>query len=260
MLGWPVEHSKSPAIMNAAFAATGIDAEMVAMGVPPERIATALAGLRKLPMLGASVTIPHKLAVIASCGELSPAAQAIGAVNCLEVDVERDRLIGHNTDAGGFVDAIGGSLRAVRVVLLGAGGAARAVAYGAADAGAIVEVVARTPATWTASRAWTELRDAFAHADLVVDCTPAGLFPVTDAEFTAQLPLDALAPTARVATLVYHRRTNLIERASTRGHSTIDGRAMLVHQGARAFTIWTQIPAPIAEMARALDESLMKIA
>ncbi len=239
--------------MNAAFAAVGLDAEMIAMPVPPERIATALAGLRKLPMLGASVTVPHKLAVIASCARLSPEAHAIGAVNCLAL--EGDNLIGHNTDCGGFVDAVGG-LDGARVVLLGAGGAARAVAHGASEAGAIVDVIARTPATWTTSRPWADLRDAFARADLVVDCTPTGLDPELDAEFTAQLPLDVLAPSARVATLVYHRRTNLIERASARGHSTIDGRAMLVHQAARAFTIWTHLPAPLEVMSRALDESL----
>ncbi|HEY0251277.1 MAG TPA: hypothetical protein VGC41_07100, partial [Kofleriaceae bacterium] len=145
VLGWPIEHSKSPQIMNAAFSATGISAEMIRVGVPPEQFAAKLAELRALPMLGASVTIPHKLAAHDLADELSPAARAIGAVNCLEL---RDgTLIGHNTDAPGFVDAL--PRKPHRVVLLGAGGAARAVAYGCKELGAEVAVVARTPASCT---------------------------------------------------------------------------------------------------------------
>jgi shikimate dehydrogenase len=255
VLGWPALHSKSPAIMNAAFAAVGLDAEMVAMGTPPEHFASTIDGLRALPMLGASVTVPHKLAALAVCDELSPAARAIGAVNCLELDGAR--LIGHNTDAPGFVDAlheIDFEPAGANIILLGAGGAARAVAYGAREAGANVEVVARSPCAWTTTRSWPELPEVLAGADLVVDCTPAGLDPATDVGL--DVPLDTLAPGARVATLVYHRRTNLLERASERGHAVLDGRAMLVHQAAHAFAIWTQQPAPVAIMTRALAESL----
>jgi shikimate dehydrogenase len=257
VLGWPIAHSKSPAMLGAAFAATGIDAEMVAMGTPPEQLAATIDGLRKLPMLGASVTLPHKLATHALCDELSPGARAIGAVNCLALD--RERLVGHNTDASGFVDAAsaeGIDLATARVVLLGAGGAARAVAYGAAEAGAIVDVVARSACAWFAARPWSELGAALARADLLVDCTPAGLDAAGDAAFAAAIPLDALPKHARVATLVYHRRTSLLERASALGHATLDGRAMLVHQAARAFTIWTARAAPVEIMTRALDDSL----
>jgi shikimate dehydrogenase len=261
VLGWPVEHSKSPVMMNAAFAEVGIDATMIAMGVPPERLASTVTGLRTLPMLGASVTIPHKLAVAALCDELSPAARAIGAVNCLALDGAR--LVGHNTDSGGFVDgalAAGCALAQRRVVLLGAGGAARAVAFGVSEAGAMVDVVARDPArvAWTRARPWSELADAFAGADLVVDCTPAGLDGASDGAFAAALPLDALPRAAWIATLIYHRSTSLLERARRSGYSTFDGRAMLVHQGARAFVLWTGRPAPIAIMTRALDDSLAK--
>jgi shikimate dehydrogenase len=255
VLGWPVEHSKSPAMMNAAFAATGIDAEMIKIAVRPEDFAGKLAELRALPMLGASVTVPHKLAAYDLCDELSPSARAIGAVNCLAL--EGARLVGHNTDAPGFVDAVlaaGHALAHRHVVVLGAGGAARAVAHGCREAGAEVEVVARAPAgvEWTRARAWSELAGLFARAALVVDCTSAGLDPARDAELVASLPLDALAADACVATLVYHTRTILLERASAGGHSTLDGRAMLVHQGARAFTLWTGVPAPVAVMAAAL--------
>jgi shikimate dehydrogenase len=257
VLGWPIAHSRSPAMLNAAFHAAGIAAEMIAMATAPDQLAATIDGLRTLPMLGASVTVPHKLAAHALCDELSPAARAIGAVNCLELD--RGRLVGHNTDAPGFVDAardVGIELRDLHVVLLGAGGAARAVAHGAAGAGASIEIVARSPCAWFAARPWTELAAAIAHADLLVDCTPAGLAPDTDAAFAASLPLEGLPAGARVATLVYHRTTALLERAGALGHATVDGRGMLVHQAARAFAIWTARPAPVAVMTRALDDSL----
>jgi shikimate dehydrogenase len=263
VLGFPVEHSRSPQLLNAAFAAAGVDAVMVPIGVPPEDLAAAVAGLGAMRALGASVTVPHKLAAAALCDELSPAARAIGAVNCLRFD--GGRITGHNTDEGGFVDglaAAGFDPRGRRAVLLGAGGAARAVAYGLRAAGVPEDrlaVIARHPerVAWAPASPWTEdrLRAAFAGADLVVDCTPAGLGE-GEAAFVDALPLDALRPAAWAATLIYHRRTIWLERASARGHSTVDGRAMLVHQGARAFAIWTGRPAPLDAMARALDDAL----
>jgi shikimate dehydrogenase len=260
VLGHPVEHSRSPQLLNAAFAAAGIDAVMVPLGVPPEDFGAAIAGLRAVRALGASVTVPHKLAAAAACDELSAAARAIGAVNCLTFD--GGRLAGHNTDAGGFVDglaAAGFAPSGARALLLGGGGAARAVAHGLREAGAAADVIARSPdrVSWTRARPWidAELREGFARADLIVDCTAAALAGGADeAAFVGGLPLAALRPAAWVATLVYHRRTILLERATARGHSTVDGRAMLVHQGARAFAIWTGRPAPLDAMVRVLDD------
>jgi len=260
VIGWPVEHSRSPQMLNAAFAAAGVDAVMVPIGAPPERFAQVVAGLRAMNALGASVTVPHKLAAVALCDQVTPAARDIGAVNCLHVD--DGRLVGHNTDAPGFVDglvAAGFAKADAHIVLLGAGGAARAVAYGLRDRGT-VQVIARRPAvvSWTSASAWTEehLRAAFASADLVVDCTPAGLSIDDERALVDALPIDELRPHAWVSTLIYHRSTSLLERAKERGHSTVDGRAMLVHQGARAFAIWTKSRAPIDEMTRALDDAL----
>jgi len=260
VIGWPVEHSRSPQILNAAFEIAGIDAVLVPIGVPPPGLAPVIAGLRALRALGASVTLPHKLAAAALCDELTPAAGAIGAANCLHFD--DGRLIGHNTDESGFADglrAAGFERPDARAVLLGAGGTARAVAY-ALRAGR-VEVIARRPeqVVWTLARQWSPeaLRESFASADLVVDCTQVGLSGNdAEQEFVDQLPLDALRPEAWVASLVYHRQTLLVERAGARGHSTLDGRVMLVHQAARAFTIWTGMPAPIDAMTRALADSL----
>ena len=260
VIGWPVTHSRSPQMLNAAFEEAGIDAVMVPIGAPAERFVDVVAGLRAMHALGASVTVPHKLAALAICDQITPEARAIGAVNCLQFD--HGRIVGHNTDAPGFVDglvATGFAQRDARCVVLGAGGAARAVFHGLRDRGTTV-VIARDPAkvTWTRAHAWSDdkLREAFAAADLVVDCTPAGLSETDDRMFVDALPLDQLPAQAWVASLIYHRRTALLERAKDRGHSTVDGRAMLVHQGARAFSIWTSAPAPIDCMTRALDDAL----
>jgi shikimate dehydrogenase len=262
VLGWPVQHSRSPAMLNAAFAATATDAVLIPIGVPPEELPAIVTALRAMRALGASVTVPHKLAVAELCDELSPEAKAIGAVNCLQ-PIEGG-LVGHNTDAGGFADGLaeaGFKPRGKRAVILGAGGAARAVAYGLREASAI-EVIARRPneVSWARCAPWTDdsLRESFARADLVVDCTPSGLDASTDESFASALPIDALASGAWVATLVYHRPTELLKRAAARGHSTVDGKAMLVHQGARAFTLWTGQPAPVDVMVRALDASLAR--
>ncbi|HSR96104.1 MAG TPA: shikimate dehydrogenase [Kofleriaceae bacterium] len=261
VIGWPVEHSRSPQLFEAAFAAAGIDAVMIPIGVPHDSLELVIGALRAMRALGASVTLPHKLAAAQLCDELSPSAREIGAANCLRV--EGGRLFGHNTDCHGFTDALsaaGFAPEDKRCVILGAGGAARAVAYGlrAADA-ASIDVIARRPqrVAWTAARPWTpvELRGSFARADLLVDATPMGLHE-GDAASAEAVPLDELRPGAWVATLVYHRTTGLIERAKQRGYSTVDGRGMLLHQGARAFALWTGTAPPIQAMQRALDAAL----
>lgn len=264
VIGWPVEHSRSPPMFEAAFAASAIDAVMVPIGVPPESLPVVIEALKAMHALGASVTLPHKLAAAAMCDELSPSAREIGAVNCLRF--EGGRLFGHNTDCHGYVDALvadGFKPEGKRCVVLGAGGAARAVAYGlrAADAAA-VDVIARRPqqVAWTHARPWTvvALRDAFARADLIVDATPMGLADRDDdVAMIDALPLDILPSAAWVSTLIYHRRPLLLERAAARGHAIADGRGMLVHQGARAFALWTgQVP-PIDAMRRGLEASLV---
>jgi shikimate dehydrogenase len=250
-------------MLDAAFAAAGLTERMLALAVPPEQLDAIVARLRAEPMLGASVTLPHKLAVAPLCDELAADARAIGAVNCLAL--ADGRLVGHNTDAGGFLDgliAAGFDVRGKLAVLLGAGGAARAVAYALGEAGAIASVIARNPhdVAWAQAWPWSaaQLAECFARADLVVDCTPAGLEPATDAAFAAALPLAALPPNAWVGTLVYHRRTQLLDAAAPR--PTFDGRAMLVHQAARAFQLWTHLAPPIDIMTRALDDALVKSA
>jgi shikimate dehydrogenase len=250
VIGWPIGHSKSPPMIDAAFRAMGIAAHMHPMAVSPDDLADAIAAARDRAPIGMSVTIPHKSAVIPLCDAHTPEVAAIGAANCLEF---RDgQVIAHNTDAGGFVDSLGFTPR--HAVILGAGGAARAVAYGLR--GGQLAVVARRPATWITSHAWSELPHLLARADLLVDCTSAGLDETADLE----VPLSALPAGATVATLIYHQRTKLLERAAALGYSTLDGRGMLVHQGARAIAIWTGRAAPVDVMSRALDDSLVKSA
>jgi shikimate dehydrogenase len=264
VLGHPVEHSLSPVLHNAAFAHGAIDAVFVPFAVPPEALAAAVAGLRALGVLGASITVPHKQAVLDHCSDLAPLARAVGAVNCLEFTP--GGVVGHNTDAGGFVDALveaGLTPRGLRAVLLGAGGAARAVCAGLREAGAAqIAVVARTPgrATWVTggARSWVaaELDALLGAADLLVDCTSTGLGEQAERAVPAPVPLERLPATAWVASLVYHREPALLAQARQRGLRTVDGAGMLVHQGARAFQIWTGRPAPVAIMRAAFEQAL----
>ncbi len=272
VIGWPVDHSRSPQLLNAAFAARGIDAVLVPLGVEPAQLEVIVAGLRAARALGASVTVPHKVAVAKLCDQLSPAAKAIGAVNCLHF-IETD-IVGHNTDCEGFVDSLteAGCKQPPEIAVLGAGGAARAVVFGMRAARRIAlvtrnpdrvswveamqKVTARPNNTQLEIHPWSEIRGVLERADLVIDCTPIGLAHHDEETMTDTIPLDAVRRDAWVASLVYHRPTVLLERARERGHPTLDGRGMLVHQGARAFAIWTNMPAPVDAMRHALDAAL----
>lgn len=260
VLGYPVHHSLSPTLHNAAFAELKIAAHMTVLSVEPARLAETLTGLRGTRFLGASVTLPHKETTAALCDELSSSAKAIGAVNCLQIDGKR--LIGHNTDCDGFYDALTEakvSLTGKRVAILGSGGAARAIAHGAREARAI-EVIARRAhdVRWAVTWPWTDetLLEVFARSDVIVDCTSTGLAAETEQEFVDALPLAALRPTATVVSLVYHRQTLLLTRAAALGLTVIDGLGMLLYQGTRAFGIWTQREAPVATMRNALLAAL----
>ena len=263
VLGWPVAHSASPALHNAAFRALGIDAVFVALAVAPADLAAAVRGLAALGVLGASVTVPHKQALLPLCDALDPSAERVGAVNCLAL--ADGRVVGHNTDAGGFADALRGELgrdpAGARAVLLGAGGAARAVAIALRDAGAAaVDLVARTPGAvgWSAARPWTAatLAALLPGCDLLVDCTPVALGRAQgdqSAALPAAVAVDLLPAGAAVCALSYGAPGSaLVAAARARDLATMDGAAMLVHQGARAFTLWTGRSAPIDAMSAAL--------
>jgi shikimate dehydrogenase len=260
VLGWPVNHSKSPQMHNAAFAKLGIDAAYRALAVEPSDLASAVARLRTMDTLGASVTVPHKSAVIEHCDFLSDGAREIGAVNTLEF-CDDGRVCGHNTDAPGYVrsinDATGQDVAGRRVVLLGGGGAVRAVAYGVKEAGArSVKLIARTPTKvdWMPAEPWESsvLAARLSECDLLVDCTSVGLDPEREAKIPAAIPLDKMPTEGIVSTLVYHRETQLMADAARAGLCRVDGTGMLLFQGAIAFEIWTGQVAPVEVMRAAL--------
>jgi len=266
VIGDPVRHSLSPVIHNAAFAACGLDWVFLACEVPEGGVPDALAGARALGIEGLSVTMPHKAAAVAAVDDLSPAARLLGAVNC--VARHGERLVGHNTDGGGFVDALaseaGWSPAGTRCVVLGAGGAARAVTLALADAGAVeVAIVNRTAPNAVIAAALARDRGRVAEPgevggfDLVVNATPLGM----RGHRGAAMPLDPelLRPDQLLVDLVYEpAETALLAAARERGLRACNGVRMLVHQAARAFELWTGTEAPIEEMAAATTKALTR--
>jgi shikimate dehydrogenase len=261
VIGDPIRHSLSPAIFNAAFAAAALDWVFVALPVVAGNAPAALDGMRALQIDGLSVTMPHKTAVADAVDELTDDARALHAVN----HVRRDgiRLLGDNTDGPGFLAALraetGFDPRGTRCVVLGAGGAARAVILALARAGADeVAVVNRTAAgaETAAGLAGAAGRvagpDAVNGAALVVNATSVGMEG-------SDLPLDPDRLTAGtvVADLVYQPLTTpLVLEARRRGCPAINGLGMLVHQAAAQFTHWTGDPAPLDVMLGAVTDRL----
>lgn len=255
MIGSPVLHSLSPVVHNAAFAAAGLDWAYVAFDVPAGSGAAAIAAVRTLGIDGLSVTMPHKDDAATAVDDLSETAGRLGAVNT--VVRMGERLVGENTDGAGFLDALrddeGFDAAGRRCVVLGAGGAARAVIDALAQAGAgEVIVVNRTPAAAQravrlSAAARVGAAAEAAGADLVVNATPLGM------EGT-RLPLDPafLGPGQLVVDLVYDPPvTPLVRAARERGAVAVNGLGMLIHQAAIAFTLWTGEAAPLAAMSAA---------
>ncbi len=260
VIGWPVRHSVSPAIHNAAFAALDLDWVYVALPVPPGRAAEAIVGMDATGIEGLSVTMPHKAAVAACLDHLTADASALGAVNCVFRDGER--LVGDNTDGGGFVDSLrdaGVDPDGMTCGVLGAGGAGRAVVRGLVGAGAARVVVVNRRADRGEQAAALagdrgEVGDASAlrSVDLVVNATPLGMGD----DDRLPVGVDGLAADAVVADLVYHPRvTPWLEAAEATGRATVGGLGMLVHQAARAFSRWTGHEAPVAAMQAAADHA-----
>ncbi len=264
VIGTPVRHSLSPVLHNAAFAARGLDWVYVALDVAPGSGAGAVEAMRNLGLAGLSVTMPHKSAVAAAVDELSPSAQELGAVNCVAWD--GNRLVGHNTDGDGFLDALRADLgvepKGLRVAVLGAGGAARAVIRALAAAGAAdVLVVNRTAARAVEAAALAgragrvgSVEDVAA-TDIVINATPIGMEGAAQGDFP--VPADALQPGQVVVDLVYRPLvTPFLSAAESRGATTLNGVGMLLHQASRAFNLWTGLDPPLDAMRTALDEAL----
>jgi shikimate dehydrogenase len=258
VVGWPIAHTRSPAMHNAAFSSHNLDTIMIPLSVQPKDLATVVQSLACTGCIGASITAPHKLPVVALCSDVSSAARSIGAVNCLQfID---GNVIGHNTDSDGFADNLresGITLAGKSAVLLGAGGAARAVAYGLRECASVTVLARRAhEINWIPALEWTSanLERSFASADFIVDCTTTAL--AGDEEgFVAGLPWSVIASSATVISLAYHREPLLLMTARQRQLAVVDGSGMLLHQGARAYALWTGRAAPLDEMRAALLNS-----
>ena len=271
IFGDPVAHSRSPAMHNAAFRALDLPYVYVPFPVRPANLRDAARAIRSLDLAGVNVTVPHKEHIVRYVDELSPAAHSCKAVNTV---VHRNgRLVGDNTDGLGFLRSLTERRRSVRgreVVLIGAGGAARAVLVALIQAGcARVTVVNRTPAnaarlirasraagsTTLAAAPLAALQDPklLARAALVVNSLPLGLH---GGDFPA-LAYRAAPRTCLFYDLVYGAEpTRFLRNAAQAGRPTLDGRRMLLHQGAAAFALWTGRPAPLRVMSGALSRAL----
>ncbi|MCG3148011.1 MAG: Shikimate dehydrogenase (NADP(+)) [Verrucomicrobiae bacterium] len=265
VFGAPITHTASPAMHNAAFAALEMNWTYLAFHVEPPNLRQALFGVRDMNFRGVNLTIPHKILALDIVDEVDAEARRLGAVNT--VTVAAGKLRGFNTDGYGFAKALKEefdlSLKGKRVLVMGAGGAGRAIAIKCAIDGAAKIVVAnRTSAklspiaheigkTKTAfeSIKLNEVAAALANVDLLVNATAVGLnegegFDLPDAVFTPAL--------AVYDTIYRPAETALLRQAARAGAKTSNGLSMLLHQGAKAFEIWTGLKAPLPVMRRAL--------
>jgi shikimate dehydrogenase len=264
VIGDPVGHSLSPLLHNTAFAALAIDWVSVGFPVAEGEAVRALSGARALGIRGLSVTMPHKNAVARALDELTPEAARLGAVNC--VIATDDGWLGDNTDGAGFVAALARAHRfdpgAQRCLVVGAGGAARAVVAALADAGASeVVVVNRTPErAATAAALAGPVGRVGTPADarscrLVVNATPVGMGGVAHRQPSWPLDPELLASGQLVVDLVYHPPvTPWLEAARRQGATVSNGLGMLVHQAALQVERWTGQAAPVDAMWRAAQE------
>ncbi len=263
VIGFPIEHTVSPAMQNAAFEALGMDCTYQAFQVKGEYLHEAITGAKCLGFGGLNVTIPHKEAVIKFIKPDSVAAE-IGAANTIDFK----RMMAFNTDAPAAVDALrdnGVEVSKKNVLVLGAGGAARAVTYSLLKGGATVTIANRTPskAADLASymravgdvfgTSFDSLSEKVKIADIIVNTTPVGM----KWEDKLLVTRDMLDKTQTVFDLVYRPlETPLLKEAKAAGAKTVDGIAMLARQGARSFEIWTGVKPPLDVMERSARNAL----
>lgn len=268
VFGDPVRHSRSPVMLGRAFLEAGINAVYAAFHVAPEKLGDAVRGVRSLGMGGVNVTIPHKVEVMKYLDELDETARAIGAVNTI---VNRNgALVGYNTDGIGYVRSLkeetGASVRGARVLMLGAGGAARGVGYALAKEQPSRLIVAARDETKakrladelggaaaTEGIGWGRIDHIIGEADIVIHTTPIGMSPNVDA-----VPVDParMRPGAVASDLIYNPLvTRWLREAEAAGAKPHGGLGMFIYQGAYAFEYWTGRPAPAAAMREAVLET-----
>mgnify|MGYP001019048712 CR=1 FL=1 len=276
IVGWPVAHSLSPVMQNAALQTAAVDAIYVPFAVEPTQLATAVSGLRAMHVSGFNVTIPHKTAIMPLLDELSPVAVQAGAVNT--VVNQGGRLIGHNTDGEGLVaslaEDLGCPVAGSSVVLVGAGGAACGALAALCRAG-VRSVVVLNRSRKAADGLITSLHDHFPHillracalgeqkeevlrqSDLLINATSLGMA----GEKIEGLSLALLPDHAKVYDMVYTSSlTPLLHDAAERGIKAVNGLGMLIAQGELAFELWHGIPAASGVMRTALQSFLSSTA
>ncbi len=268
-MGQPVAGNPTQFMMERAFEAAGLDWRYLTLEVPPDALPDAIRGMRAMGFQGGNFTIPHKVAVIEHLDGLSEAAELMGAVNCINRD--GDGFVGENTDGKGFVQ----SLREITdpsdktVVILGAGGAARAIAVEMGLAGASQIIVVNRSAERGQSLVdllndrvnvasqlvlWEGDYDVEGAVDIVINATSIGL---GDSDARVPLNVDSLKPEMVVADVIFNPpQTRLLRDAAKRGCKTLDGLGMLVNQAVIGFKIWTGVDPDPSVMREALEEYL----
>jgi shikimate dehydrogenase len=275
VFGYPIEHSLSPIIHNAALTSLGLDFCYVPFKVHPDRLALAVEGIRALGIVGVNVTIPHKVSIMEYLDEISPEAEALGAVNTIVND--HGKLKGYNTDGQGFLRSLredaGVEPKGKAVFLIGAGGAAKSIAVRLGLEGARSITIANR--TFDKAKALADLVNGtlggklaspetldgsqfhapLYGADIIINSTPVGMYPHQDDP--PILDSDLIREGVLVCDLIYNPiETTLLKSARMRGARTLNGVGMLVHQGAIAFNMWTGAQAPVDIMREALIDAL----
>lgn len=272
VLGHPVEHSLSPLMHNAAFRELGMAAVYLAFDVRPENLDAAVRGAAAMGFGGLNLTVPLKEAALGVLDELDESARTLGAVNTVEISTG-GLLRGHNTDGEGFLaafrEAFGFGPKGRRIFVLGTGGAGRAVALSCAAAGAhemflcdadkeravrvAAEINDHKQETVVSVVMREQAEDAAREADIVIQATPVGLRP----EDESPLSGGAFREGQAVFDLVYtYPETAFMRKARSRGAEAVNGLGMLLHQGARAFAIWTGRDAPVDVMRAELEAAV----
>lgn len=257
--GYPVAHSRSPQMHEAAYARFGIDAEYQRLPIPPELFEETVRALPGSGFVGINVTIPHKHAAAEIADEVSPAVEAVGAANTLTF--ENGKILAENTDAPGMIGAIARPIEGVRALVLGAGGTGRAAAWALQDAGAEVSVHNRTAERAVKLADDLHVAVAFETAGgadfpLIVNTTAVGMDAGTSEEAALDalgLDLDEIPPNATIVDFVYRDGGSPLSNAArSRGLTVVDGNELLARQGALSFEIWFDRPAPLQAMRAAL--------
>jgi shikimate dehydrogenase len=275
IIGDPIEHTMSPAMQNAAFKKLGLDYLYLPFRVKSEDVGKAIDGMRVLNIRGLNVTIPHKVSVIPLLDKLDPLANAIGAVNTIVND--DGVLTGYNTDATGFIQTMvegGIDPKGKNVVVLGAGGASRAVSFVLAERGASLVILnrqleldwAQELASWISNTFGkqvealelndTNLATVMNKTDILVNATSVGMSPKV---YETPLSINLLKRGLVVFDIVYNpAKTRLLREAEMAGAETLSGLNMLVWQGALAFEVWTGLKAPVEVMRAEVIKGLAR--